>query len=144
MIRAAAVTAATAAGIVLLLSLKPQEDPAATAAPPIPAPSRESAPSGSASTPEPTGRVSGSFVGDTIETRQGPVQVRATLADGRLTAVQVVKGLHDEGPSADAVPRLTERALAAQNAQIDAVSGATYTSQGYISSLQSALDRARA
>ncbi|MFE7777255.1 FMN-binding protein [Streptomyces sp. NPDC057445] len=148
MIRAAAATAATAAGIVLLLSLKPQDDPsaAATAAPQAPAPSFEAsaAPSGGASAPERKDRVSGAFVGDTVETRQGPVQVRATLTDGRLTGVQVLQGVHDQGPSADAVPRLTQRALAAQNAQIDAVSGATYTSQGYISSLQSALDRARA
>jgi uncharacterized protein with FMN-binding domain len=40
------------------------------------------------------------------------------------------------------VPVLTERALTAQSAEIDAVSGATYTSEGYVSSLQSALDRA--
>lgn len=65
------------------------------------------------------------------------------MDQGRLTAVDVLQGVHERGPSADAVPRLTQQALTAQNAQIDAVSGATFTSVGYISSLQSALDRAR-
>ncbi|MGO4753756.1 FMN-binding protein, partial [Streptomyces sp. 2MCAF27] len=41
-----------------------------------------------------------------------------------------------------AVPQLTSETLSAQNAQIDAVSGATYTSEGYVQSLQSALDKA--
>ena len=85
---------------------------------------------------------SGTFTGDTIDTAHGPVQVRVTLVKGRLTAVTALKGEHDEGASADAVPRLTQEALGAQSAQIDAVSGATFTSQGYISSLQSALDQA--
>ncbi|OEV26774.1 FMN-binding protein, partial [Streptomyces nanshensis] len=47
----------------------------------------------------------------------------------------------DREIAASAVPQLTREALAAQSARIDAVSGATYTSDGYISSLQSALDR---
>lgn len=142
--RVVVTTAATAAGVVLLLSLKPQERPEPTAAPPVPAPARTTAPSGSASSPAVRKQASGAFTGDTVDTKQGPVQVQVTLTEGRLTAVRVLKGLHEEGPSADAVPQLTQRALAAQTAQIDAVSGATYTSQGYITSLQSALDRARA
>jgi uncharacterized protein with FMN-binding domain len=147
MIRAASVTAATAAGIVLLLSLKPAEPPEAVAAPPAPAPSRGTTPSAQGSPSSGGERAdggSGTFEGDTVDTRQGPVQVRATLSDGRLTGVDVLQGVHDKGPSADAVPRLTERALSAQSAEIDAVSGATYTSEGYIASLQSALDRADA
>lgn len=86
--------------------------------------------------------------GDVIDTWYGPVQVAVTLAKGRLTAVHVLRVPSESGRdqeiAARAVPRLTEGALGAQNAQIDAVSGAGYTSEGYIQSLQSALDKAGA
>ncbi|BDH12732.1 FMN-binding protein [Streptomyces hygroscopicus] len=138
--RAVAATTATVAGLFLMLALKPHQTPAAAAAPPAgPAPS--ASPSGVPSPRERDG-TSGTFTGDTIDTARGPVQVRVTLVKGRLTTITALKGEHDEGASADAVPRLTQKALAAQSAKIDAVSGATFTSQGYISSLQSALDRA--
>ncbi|MFD3417677.1 FMN-binding protein [Streptomyces decoyicus] len=138
--RAVAATTATVAGLFLMLALKPHQTPTAAAAPPAgPAPS--GSPSSAPSTPE-RDRTSGTFTGDTINTARGPVQVRVTLVKGRLTTIAVLKGEHDEGASAHAVPRLTQEALAAQSAKIDAVSGATFTSQGYISSLQSALDRA--
>lgn len=148
MIRAGAVTAATAVGVVLLLSLKPHDEPptGSTAIPPAATPIPQTSPDGDGS-PAPKSSdagVTGTFEGDTVTTQQGPVQVRATLSGGRLTSVDVLKGVHDQGPSVDAVPVLTERALSAQSADIDAVSGATYTSEGYISSLQSALDQARA
>lgn len=140
--RAVATTTATVAGLFLMLALKPHQTSTAAAAPPAgPAPS--ASPS---AVPSPRDRdgTSGTFTGDTIDTRRGPVQVRVTLAKGRLTKIAVLKGRHDEGAGAHAVPRLTQEALAAQSAEIDAVSGATFTSQGYISSLQSALDRAHA
>ncbi|WP_327687228.1 FMN-binding protein [Streptomyces sp. NBC_00467] len=146
MIRAGVVTAATAVGVVLLLSLKPHDEPptGSTAAPPATTPIPRTSPDGSP-VPKPSNAgVTGTFEGDTVTTQQGPVQVRATFSGGRLTSVDVLKGVHDQGPSVDAVPVLTERALSAQSADIDAVSGATYTSEGYISSLQSALDQARA
>jgi uncharacterized protein with FMN-binding domain len=149
--RAVLATTATVAGVVLMLSLKPHQSPtAASAAPVTPpvSPSTTGAPNGGPTGGSPSatrdpGRLSGAFTGDTVTTAQGPVQVRITMDQGRLTAVDVLQGVHERGPSADAVPRLTQQALAAQNAQIDAVSGATFTSEGYISSLQSALDRAR-
>lgn len=50
----------------------------------------------------------------------------------------------DQEIAAYALPRLTQEAIGAQSAHIDAVSGASYTSQGYIQSLQSALDQAHA
>lgn len=72
----------------------------------------------------------------------------ATLADGRITAVRVLQAPDENGRdrqiAAYALPRLTQEALGAQSARIDAVSGASYTSQGYVRSLQSALDQARA
>ena len=92
------------------------------------------------------GHRSGTYTGSVIETQYGPVQVEATFKGGRLTAVKAVRtpseNSRDQQIAKDAVPRLTQEALHAQNAQIDAVSGATYTSDGYIRSLQSALDQA--
>ncbi|WP_431771423.1 FMN-binding protein [Streptomyces cucumeris] len=132
------VTATTVLGLFLVLYAKPHQEPEQ----PAPAAAPSSRPSADTSTGASPDAVSGRFTGDVVETRRGPVQVRITLAKSRLTAVDVLEGVHDEGPSAGAVPQLTQRALDAQSADIDAVSGATYTSQGYISSLQSALDRA--
>jgi uncharacterized protein with FMN-binding domain len=81
-----------------------------------------------------------------VQTRYGPVQLRVTLQGGRITAVTAVQTPEDNPRDQEitgfAVPQLTQEALAAQSAQIDTVSGATYTSEGYIRSLQSALDRA--
>ena len=75
------------------------------------------------------------------------IQVQATLVSGKLTAVTVVQ-MPTRGRSgfisADAAPILQGEAISAQSANIDSVSGATYTSQAYAQSLQSALDQARA
>lgn len=84
--------------------------------------------------------------GGTIDTRWGPVQVEVTLSGGKITKVTALQ-LPDGNPrdreiNDFAVPRLTQETLSAQSARIDAVSGATYTSDGYIRSLQSALDQA--
>jgi uncharacterized protein with FMN-binding domain len=88
-----------------------------------------------------------SYTGDTVTTREGDVQVVITVAGGKVTAVSVPvhpsgSPRHDE-ISGRAVPQLVEATLAAQSADIDSVSGATYTSGGYKESLQSALDAAQ-
>ncbi|MFF3690198.1 FMN-binding protein [Streptomyces sp. NPDC002187] len=87
-------------------------------------------------------------LGDVADTQYGPVQVQLTLSDGRITAATAVKAPGSDANSrkiaAGAVPELNQAVVAAQSAQIDAVSGATYTSQGYIKSLQSAIDKAEA
>ena len=76
----------------------------------------------------------------------GPVQVRITVAGGRITAVTALEypsgTPEDEQINAFAIPQLNKEALAAGSARISTVSGATYTSGGYIGSLQSALDKA--
>lgn len=76
------------------------------------------------------------------------MQVAVTLAKGKLTAVKVLQAPDQNGRDQQiasySLPRLTQEAIGAQSAHIDAVSGASYTSQGYIQSLQSALDQARA
>ena len=75
----------------------------------------------------------------------GPVQVRITVAGGRITAATAVEypsgTPRDEQINAYAIPQLNQEAVAAGSAHIDTVSGATYTSGGYIGSLQNALDK---
>jgi uncharacterized protein with FMN-binding domain len=89
-----------------------------------------------------------SFTGGVAQTRYGDVQVRIVVTGNRLTGVTALH-LTDSSSrsvsiSAQAAPILRQEALAAGSAKIDSVSGASYTSQGYIQSLQSALDAARA
>jgi len=83
--------------------------------------------------------------GTAEETRYGTVQVRVTVSAGRITDVTAVEltatDPHSEQINAEAVPELRGQVLSAQSAQIDGVSGATFTSDGYEASLQSALDR---
>jgi uncharacterized protein with FMN-binding domain len=86
--------------------------------------------------------------GAVASTQYGPMQVQLTLAGTKITKVSVLQRT-DDGAESDeidgaAIPRLTAETLAAQSARVDAVSGATYTSSGYIKSLQSALDQAGA
>jgi uncharacterized protein with FMN-binding domain len=88
----------------------------------------------------------GTFVGSVAQTRWGPVQVRITVSDGKITnvdALQVPDGnFRDQQINGYAVPILAQEAVAAQSAQIDTVSGATITSDGYKTSLQAAIDQA--
>jgi uncharacterized protein with FMN-binding domain len=94
-----------------------------------------------------TGTASAKTVtGDASNTMYGPVQVQITVKSRKITAVNVIQ--YPNGTSRDAqinafaIPELTQETLTANSATIDMVSGATYTSNGYISSLQSALDKA--
>jgi uncharacterized protein with FMN-binding domain len=88
------------------------------------------------------------FEGDTIQTRYGPVQVQAQISNGQLVAVAVVQYPDGDRKSVRinqrALPQLQSEALTAQSAQVDTVSGATYTSDAYVTSLQSAIDEALA
>ncbi|MFI8071261.1 FMN-binding protein [Streptomyces sp. NPDC086033] len=134
-------SAATVSGMVMLLSLKPHASPQTALALPVPS-SSASASSGTGSAATGTKTVTG----DTVQTRWGPVQVRITVKDGKLTEVTAVTyptdNPRDQEINSYALPRLRTEALQAQSAQIDTVSGATYTSDGYRQSLQSALDSA--
>jgi uncharacterized protein with FMN-binding domain len=137
-------TAATVSGVVLLLSLKPASDPASASAAGSarqrPATGQESPQGGAQGA---TG--SGTVTGDVAQTQYGPVQVRITVSAGKITkaeAVQAPKGGTSDQKTRLAVPKLNQEAVASGTADIDAVSGATYTSTGYRQSLQSALDRA--
>ncbi|MFJ6503864.1 MULTISPECIES: FMN-binding protein [unclassified Streptomyces] len=142
--RAVLATTGISSLVVLLLTLKPHQLPATSGAAP-----RSSTPSSSGtSTGTASGAATGTFTGDPVDTQYGTVQVAVTLAKGKLTAVKVLQAPDQNGRdqqiSSSSLPRLTQEAIGAQSAHIDAVSGASYTSQGYIQSLQSALDQARA
>ncbi len=102
---------------------------------------------GSASAAAPaSGGVSGTFTGTSVQTRFGPVQVQITVANGSITDVTALqltdKDQRSVSISNRAAPVLRQEVLAAQSANVQGVSGATYTSDGYLSSLQSALDQA--
>jgi uncharacterized protein with FMN-binding domain len=87
------------------------------------------------------------FTGDVASTQWGPVQVQLTMEGGKITAVNVLQypnGNHRDVEINDyALPILIDETTQAQSAQIDMVSGATVASDGYIRSLQSALDQAK-
>lgn len=94
-----------------------------------------------------TGTASAKTVtGDASNTMYGPVQVQITVKSRKITAVNVIQYPNgtprDAQINAFAIPELTQETLTANSASIDMISGATYTSNGYISSLQSALDKA--
>jgi uncharacterized protein with FMN-binding domain len=99
-----------------------------------------------AAPPAAAASAAGTYTGDSVMTRWGAVQVEITVAGGKVTAVQAVEypqgNARDRQINAYALPVLAQEATQAQSAQIDAVSGATVTSDGYIQSLQSALDQA--
>lgn len=150
----------TVAVLVLLLGFKSQS------APPVTKPSTASSPStlsgtsgtsgssstgssstGSSGTSSTSGGATGSktVTGDSADTRYGPVQVQITAANGKITSVNAVdypqNSSRDQEINSFAIPQLNQEALAAGTANIDVVSGATYTSDGYVQSLQSALDK---
>ncbi|MEU0793506.1 FMN-binding protein [Amycolatopsis sp. NPDC005961] len=143
--RIAIAFAATVSVVVLLFSYRTSTDqtPVATGRT---QPSRTASPpaSGAPST-APSGG-DGTFTGAAADTRYGPVQVRITVAGGKITDAQAVEYPQESGRdvriNSEAVPALNQEALQAQSAQIDTVSGATYTSEGYQQSLQSAIDQA--
>jgi len=96
--------------------------------------------SGSAST------TASQVAGDTVQTRYGPVQVQVAVSGSTITDVAVLQYPDGDGRSVQinqyALPQLINETLDAQGSGISMVSGATYTSQGYLQSLQSALDQA--
>ncbi|HEY3878992.1 MAG TPA: FMN-binding protein [Trebonia sp.] len=162
---------ATAVALVLLLSFKshtqsaaPGSSPAAALGSPTPGgadttPSAGSTGSAGTASPDSSAGSPGSASGGTAQsgaaktvtgaawpTVYGPVQVKITVSGGKITAAAATEYPTDTPRDAQinafAIPQLNAEAVAAGSAQIDAVSGATYTSQGYLGSLQNALDKA--
>jgi len=88
----------------------------------------------------------GTYAGDSVDTRWGPVQVRITVQGGKITSSDAVQYPQNNGRDVQingyALPILNQEAVQQQSASIDTVSGATVTSDGYLQSLQSAIDQA--
>ena len=102
------------------------------------------------STPTPTpvaAGVSGTFTGASANTRFGPVEVQITVVNNKITnavaLVYPVESFRDQQINQQAIPYLIEETLSAQSANIQGVGGASFTSQGWINSLQSAITKAK-
>jgi uncharacterized protein with FMN-binding domain len=110
-------------------------------------PAAKPAPAPVAPAPAPaSGAVDGAYTGSLANTRYGTVQVEVTIAGGKITDVTALK-LTDRGGesvsiSRQVAPILRGEVLSAQSANVSNVSGGTYTTDGYLTSLQSALDQA--
>jgi uncharacterized protein with FMN-binding domain len=156
--RALFAVSSTIAGLVLLLSFKTQASTGATAPAAAGTPRaggdsgatpKPAATPSSAATPKSAGTAASgtrTITGDAAQTRYGPVQVQITVTNGAVTKVTAVdypqNDPRDFQINSFAIPQLDQEATAAKSTSIDFVSGATYTSQGYVQSLQSALDTA--
>jgi uncharacterized protein with FMN-binding domain len=127
--RAILAVTATVAGLVALLSFKTHSSERTVA------------------TPQPSATLppgEREITGNVANTAYGPVQVQVVVATTRIVKVNILEQPssteHDLQIGQFAFPKLIGETLSAQSARIDSVSGATYTSGGYIKSLQSALD----
>jgi uncharacterized protein with FMN-binding domain len=156
-IRGTVAVIATVIAIALMASFKTPDvvsthpsKPASIAAPPAGSGSGAGAgasPSpGATGTPSSSGYKDGSYDGSSFSNQYGDVQVRVIISGGRITDVQPLTLPSDRSRSyeisQEAGPMLHDEAIRAQSAQIDTIGGATYTSDGYARSLQSALDKA--
>jgi uncharacterized protein with FMN-binding domain len=161
-IRAIVTLAATVVGLILLVSfrtppsstlnpavaLPPSPSSPSPASTPPPATPSGAPPSGSTPTPSPsaTSLKNGTFTGQDFPNQYGDVQIQVVVSAGKITDVKALHYPTDRPQSAyissQALPLLREEVLKAQNAQIDGVGGATFTSYSYYQSLQSALSQA--
>jgi uncharacterized protein with FMN-binding domain len=132
-----AVPAAPAAPVRKQAPAAPVKAPAPVARPKAPAPAP----------PPPVVRPSGTFIGSIVPTQYGNVQVQVILRRGVIADVVALQLTSRGGQSVSisnyAAPVLRSEVLSAQSARVGGVSGATYTSYGYLTSLQAALDRAK-
>ncbi len=119
--------------------------PNQSSAPPDPS-SNAASTGSSASTPKKSSGGTTSYTGGVAQTRWGPVQVKITVTGGKITAAAAVQYPQGNGRDFEinsyALPVLEQEAVQQQSAQIDTVSGATVTSDGYLESLQAAIDAA--
>ena len=133
--RSPIVLAATIAGTAGVLAFHPQ----------TPAVQNATASAPSTSSSSSSGSGTGTATGAAIDTQYGSAQVRVTVKNGKIVTIEPLQlqsnDPHSQQISSSAAPILQQEALAKQSADVDAVSGATYTSASYTQSLQSALDK---
>lgn len=123
---------------------KHSEDRETTTALPAVLPTPQVSCSTTSTTPKNTS-ANGTFVGDAVNVSYGNVQVQITVVNGKITdavALQSPSGGRSGSISSTAIPTLRQETLSAQSASIQGVSGASYTSNGWINSLTSALTKA--
>lgn len=147
----------TIAGLVGLLSFKTHA--VSVAAPSVatgttnpgtgasgPSSSAAAGPSSSSTGSSSSSAATKTVTGASVDTRWGPVQVKITVSGGKITNATAVvypqNNSRDQEINAVAIPTLQQESVGRNNANIDMVSGATYTSQGFIGSLQDALNQA--
>lgn len=119
--------------------------PAATPTPtptiPIPTPTLTPMPTSS------SGYKDGTYTGNPADAFYGIIQVQATISNGKITNVQFLQYPNDRGTSiyinSQADPMLAQEAIQTQSANVDIISGATDSSQAFVQSLLSALDKAK-
>ena len=140
--KAAAAPAASAAPTKKAAATK-KATPTKSAAP---VQTQSAAPQPAQTTPAASAGVTGTFDGNTTQTRWGPVQVRIVVKDGKIVAASALQSPNGDSRSRSiaqqAIPYLVQETLAAQSDQISGVGGASYTSYGWYTSLQSALKKA--
>ncbi|MFJ8595371.1 FMN-binding protein [Streptomyces sp. NPDC093598] len=134
--RALPVLVLSVAGLIPVWRYAPSHDTGSSSATEAAAPASTPSVSSSAG---PGGTTTTVVSGSSIDTEKGPVQVEVTFEGDRIASVRMLRQ-PDHPQTTAAVPKLIEETLQAQNADIDTVSGATITSDGYKESLQAALD----
>jgi uncharacterized protein with FMN-binding domain len=156
--RAPIVITSTAAGVALVLSFHTshpslQIKSASGTTPQGSGSTRATTPQSTGSAPESTSPTttapaptsSRSATGRDVQYRYGEIEIEVTAAGSKIANVTILKDDATDGRSyqinSEAVPILESETMSAQSAQIDGVSGATYTSQAYVQSLQAALDQ---
>ncbi|CAN5132827.1 hypothetical protein BH11ACT4_BH11ACT4_07560 [soil metagenome] len=116
-----------------------------TTAPAASTPSASATPAPVAA-PVATGPADGKYTGASVNTPYGSVQVAVTIASGKITDVAALHLTNSDGRSVqisnEAAPILRSEVISSQSARVSNVGGATYTTEGYLRSVQSALDQA--
>lgn len=139
------------AGVGTLVSALPQSQAAASGTSSSAGTSNAATPTDTSSqtattAPAPSGPADGTYDGSVVNTRFGTVQVQAVISGGQITDVIAVKLTDADRKSVQisqqVAPMLRSEVLTAQSAKVANISGGTYTTQGYLKSLQSALDAA--
>jgi uncharacterized protein with FMN-binding domain len=135
--RPAIVMVATAAGLALVMGYRPHAQALSGTG--------RAASTGDASGTAAAGTVTAVGSDEPLQDGLGDIQVKVSAASGRIVGVGMAR-LNVQGPQSaqitnDVLPQLEQQTMAAQSAAIQGVSGATYTTQAYVASLQAALDK---
>jgi uncharacterized protein with FMN-binding domain len=121
-------------------SIEPQPGSTGTGTPTAPATTTTTA-----AAPPPAGMKNGTFTGSAVTHKYGTLQISIVVSGGAISDIRwtyTTSSPLSKNINADALPKLRSEALSIQTAQVHTVSGATYTSNAYRTSLQSAIDRA--